>query len=298
MRKGATSRGAFVMPRALVWLAACMFAAAVPGTAMAEAVEAPETVPVAAGDVIVGSDAAEREAAYRLDEAAYGHSRTREAGWYDREARRQMVSLEAFEIMVRPVTNADYARFVAATGHPAPDVDEPTWAGYGLIHPYSRTRRHAWVDGSPPKGRDDHPVVLVSHHDALAYAAWLSRETGIAWRLPTEREWETAARGQDGRMFPWGDSFDASRLNSHDAGPFDTMPVGAFPQGVSPYGMRDAAGQVYEWTATTTSETRALVKGGSWDDKGCGVCRPAARHGRPRDLKHILIGFRLVRDPT
>jgi formylglycine-generating enzyme required for sulfatase activity len=95
-------------------------------------------------------------------------------------------------------------------------------------------------------------------------------------------------------MFPWGQTWDPRRLNSHDAGPFDTLPVGGFPAGASPYGLLDAAGQVFEWTATPAGPGRFLVKGGSWDDSGCGVCRPAAGHGRPGGLKHILIGFRLI----
>ena len=256
----------------------------------------PEVVEIPAGPFIMGSDRAEREAAYRLDEAAYGHSRTREWKWYESEFPRQTVETGAYFITRTPITNAQYAAFVRATGHPVPDVDAETWKGYGLIHPYARTRRHAWRNGAPPPGRERHPVVLVSHADARAYAAWLSRETGEVWRLPTEREWEKAARGTDGRRFPWGDAFDPRRLNSHDAGPFDTVPVGSFPAGASPFGVLDAAGQVYEWTATPAGEGRAIVKGGSWDDSGCGICRPAARHSRPLDLKHILIGFRLVRE--
>ncbi len=135
---------------------------------------------------------------------------------------------------------------------------------------------------------------MVSHADARAYASWLSKSTGKTWRLPSETEWEKAARGTDGRRFPWGDTFDPKRLNSHDLGPFDTMPVGRFPDGASPFGLLDAAGQVFEWTATAAGKARYIVKGGSWDDKGCGICRPAARHSRPGPLKHILIGFRLV----
>lgn len=255
----------------------------------------PETVAVPAGPFVMGSDRAEREAAYRLDERAYGHSVTRENRWYEGE-RRRTETLPAFRIMRNPVTNAEYAAFVAATGHPAPDVDRATWTGYRLIHPYERTRRHAWTGGRPPEGRADHPVVLVSHDDAQAYAAWLSRATGLRWRLPSESEWEKAARGPDGRRFPWGDSFDPARLDSADRGPFDTVAVGRYPAGASPFGMLDAAGQVFEWTATPSATGRFIVKGGSWDDKGCGVCRPAARHGRPRGIKHILIGFRLVRN--
>jgi len=260
----------------------------------AAAADPPETVPVPAGAFIAGSDAAEREAAYRLDEAAYGHSVTRRQGWYDGERDRRTLSLPGFRIARTPVTNAQYAAFVAETGHRAPDVDAGTWKGYGLIHPYPRTRRHAWPGGHPPEGRAQHPVVLVSHEDARAYTAWLSARTGRAWRLPTELEWEKAARGADGRRFPWGGDYAPGRLNSHDGGPFDTLPVGRFPEGASPFGLLDAAGQVFEWTATEARPGRFLVKGGSWDDSGCGVCRPAARHSRPAGLKHILVGFRPV----
>ncbi len=284
------------------WIVFLLLAAFAGGTAFAGAaadtmpVPVPEVVRVPAGPFVMGSDRAEREAAYRLDEAAYGHSRTRQWRWYENEPPRHREETGAYFITRTPITNAQYAAFVRATGHPAPDVDPETWRGYRLIHPYARTRRHAWHRNEPPPGRARHPVVLVSQADARAYARWLSEVTGASWRLPTEREWEKAARGTDGRRFPWGDVFDPGRLNSHDAGPFDTVPVGRFPEGASPFGVLDAAGQVYEWTATPAGEGRAIVKGGSWDDRGCGICRPAARHGRPLELKHILIGFRLVRE--
>ena len=261
-------------------------------------VKLPFTLSVPAGEFLAGSTEEERERAYQLDEAAYGHSRTRERGWYDRERPLQTIETDAFSIMQTPVTNEDYAKFIAATGRDVPDVDSETWKGYGLVHPYDRTRRHAWIDGRPPEGREEHPVVLVSHDDAAAYAAWFSEFTGEAWRLPTEAEWEKAARGLDASTFPWGDDWDPEALNSHDLGPFDTEPVGSYLHGASPFDMLDAAGQVFEWTASSSGDGDAAfyVKGGSWDDKGCGVCRPAARHGRPADLKHILIGFRLVKD--
>jgi formylglycine-generating enzyme required for sulfatase activity len=254
----------------------------------------PATVAVPAGPFVEGSSLAQRTYAYQLDAAAY--SQTREAGWYEGESPTQSAMTGAFAIMTNPVTNADYARFVEAAGYPAPDVERDRWARYHNVHPYESTRRFAWVDGVPPEGREDHPVVLVSHDDAQAYAAWLSEQTGHNWRLPEAQEWEKAARGQRGATFPWGDAWDPSRVNSADQGPFDTMPVGSFPDGASPYGMLDAAGQVFEWTATADTPGRYVVKGGSWADKGCGVCRPAAGHARPEDLKHILIGFRLVRE--
>lgn len=275
-------------------IAVCLIPLLVAAVPAGAAPVLPELVEVPAGPFIAGSDPAEREAAYRLDEAAYGHDATRRQGWYESEPPRRDAFLPAFAITRAPIVNRLYAAFVAATGHPVPEVGEAVWQGYGLIHPYARTRRHAWLDGRPPSGREDHPVVLVSHADAEAFAAWLSAETGRRWRLPTALEWEKAARGGDGRRFPWGDAWDPQRLNSHDAGPFDTVPVGSFPAGASPYGLLDAAGQVFEWTATPAGPGRYLVKGGSWDDSGCGVCRPAAGHGRPAGLKHILIGFRLV----
>jgi formylglycine-generating enzyme required for sulfatase activity len=261
-----------------------------------EPIPVPVAVKIPAGPFIQGSDRAEREDAYRLDEAAYGHNVTRQNRWYEDEPRLNSV-IAAYEITQTPITNDQYAAFVRATGHPVPDVDPRIWAGYRLIHPWERTRKFAWQGGVPLSGREDHPVVLVSHSDAIAYATWLSRETGQLWRLPSEAEWEKAVRGTDGRRFPWGDAFDPARLNSHDEGPFDTVPVGRIRAGASPYGLLDGAGQVFEWTATPAGPGRHIVKGGSWDDKGCGVCRPAARHGRPDNIKHILIGFRLVREP-
>lgn len=264
---------------------------------IAPIVKLPYTVAIPAGGFIAGSSGEERELAYTLDEDAYGHRATREQSWYDQERPMAEVETDAFVIMQTPVTNAAYEAFVDATDHEAPDVDAKTWKSYGLVHPYPRTRRHAWIEGRPPEGREEHPVVLVSHDDAVAYAAWFSKATGETWRLPTEIEWEKAARGIDGYTFPWGTDWDEEALNSHDKGPFDTEPVGTYLHGASPFDMLDAAGQVYEWTATgsASGDTRFFVKGGSWDDKGCGVCRPAARHGRPADLKHILIGFRLVK---
>ena len=255
----------------------------------------PAVVEIPAGAFISGSDRTEREFAYTLDEVAYGHQATRTRGWYEREAQRGESHTRAYSIVRTPVTNAQYAAFVKATGHRVPAVSAALWASFGVIHPFERTRQFAWSDGVPPS-RGNHPVVLVSREDAEAYARWLSQLTGQKWRLPSELEWEKAARGTDGRYFPWGNDFDAALLNSHDAGPFTTTDVGTFTAGGSPFGMLDAAGQVFEWTSDNRGETRGIVKGGSWDDKGCGVCRPAARHARPVGIKHILIGFRVIRE--
>ncbi len=99
-------------------------------------------------------------------------------------------------------------------------------------------------------GRLDHPVVNVSWNDAVAYAAWLANATGQPWRLPSEAEWEKAARGSDGRIYPWGDSFDKARANTSEGGKGTTTPIGSYPNGASPYGAQEMAGNVWEWTSS------------------------------------------------
>ena len=259
----------------------------------------PDLVTIASGAFVSGSNREERDLGYRLDEIAYGHSITRKQRWYESEHERQVRTLPQYSITRKPITRCDYARFVEDTGHPTPQIDEASWDAQGLIHAYDSTLKFQWKPGEQDKqGRCQHPVVLVTHEDAKAYAAWLSKKSGRNWRLPNEFEWEKAARGTEGNLFPWGNQFDESKLNSHDSGPFDTLPVGTFETGASPFGVLDVAGQVFEWTATKNDNNpqRFTVKGGSWDDKGCGVCRTAARHFRHESLKHILVGFRLVTD--
>ena len=269
----------------LLWLV-FVVAGCLPLVCQAEQAAPESMVTVPAGDFWMGSTPEEREYGYRLDETLHGSTVARRQRWFEVETRRRL-DLPVFHIDRNLVTNSDYARFVAATGHRAPFVSKLVWDGYRLVHGYDRVGKFLWRDGRLPAGRERHPVVLVSHADAAAYCAW--REA----RLPTEPEWEKGARGTDGRYFPWGDTFDAGRLNSEDGGPFDTVPVGQYPEGQSPYGILDMAGQVFEWTSTSfrNEPPRYVVKGGSWDDFP-GVTRSAARHGRPPDLKHILIGFR------
>jgi formylglycine-generating enzyme required for sulfatase activity len=98
------------------------------------------------------------------------------------------------------------------------------------------------------RGPDDHPVRYVTWHDALAYCRWLAEKTGVPVTLPSEAEWEKAARGTDGRIYPWGNDWDATRCNTGEGGKGDTTPVGAYPNGASPYGCLDMAGNVWEWT--------------------------------------------------
>lgn len=134
-----------------------------------------------------------------------------------------------------PVTNAEYKIFVDATGHPVPNY-EVSWCD---------TRGYNWDPGTRmyPPGKADHPVVLVTWEDAMAYAAWAGK------RLPTEAEWERAARGVKGRLYPWGNEFIPQRCNCKEAGLKGTSPVGAFsPEGDTPEGVVDILGNVWEWT--------------------------------------------------
>lgn len=240
------------------------------------------------GEFIMGSDRAEREYGYGLDEKNKSTA-SRKYKWFENEERKT-VNLKDFYIDLNLVTNEAYEKFIKATGHPAPYVDEKTWNGYHLAHNYGEVQRFLWKGGTYPKGRGDHPVALVSHTDAAAFCEY----RGL--HLPTEAQWEKAARGTEGRYFPWGNLFIADNLNSYLKGPYDTMPAGSYPKGKSVYGILDMAGQVFEWTMTPHKAAgKFVVKGGSWDDYP-GVTRCAASHGRPEDIKHILIGFRCAGD--
>jgi len=184
------------------------------------------------------------------------------------EGPQHKVKLSAFYIDKYEVTNLQYEQFIKATERRSP------------IHFKNRTY---------PEGKVDHPVINVSWEDAHDYCAWAGK------RLPTDQEWEKAARGSDGRTYPWGNEFDPHKANVpgrwKELGSFgDTTPVGAFEAGKSPYGVYDLSGNVWEWTDswyqpypgnTVASENYGerykTLKGGSWFDCSfyqCGVSAP------------------------
>ena len=160
-----------------------------------------------------------------------------------------------------------------------------------------------------PTGKENHPVVKVSWDDAVAFCAWASQATGHKVRLPSEAQWEKAARGMDGKRYPWGkDVPDPSRLNySRNVG--GTTPVGKYsPQGDSPYGVSDMAGNVWEWTSSLykpypynaddgredpQSRDVRVVRGGSWNFNQV-FTRAAARYGHYPHIRGSNIGFRVV----
>lgn len=146
------------------------------------------------------------------------------------------VSVPAFQIDKYEVTNAQYARFLNATKRTQDEAGHE-YVGLNEYLPLEQ------VNGEwrPKKGMEKHPMVNVTWYGAMAYAQWAGK------RLPTEAEWEKAARGMDGRKFPWGASMDFSKFR---IGVDQLSPVGSFPAGASPYGCLDMAGNAWEWTSS------------------------------------------------
>ncbi|MEA3349824.1 MAG: formylglycine-generating enzyme family protein, partial [Chloroflexota bacterium] len=191
-----------------------------------------------------------------------------------------------------------------------------------------------WDGDQYPDGKGDHPVIYVSWDDAQAYCQWLSQKTGKTYRLPTEAQWEKAARGpltpgpspggrgeseqgEDGvrvdRIYPWGDDWDSGKCNFGENNIANTTPVGQYsPEGDSPYGCTDMAGNVWEWCADWFAEDAyknredglkdpqgaqqggsRLLRGGSWSSNRR-VVRCAARGRYSPDFFYFSIGFRVV----
>jgi formylglycine-generating enzyme required for sulfatase activity len=200
------------------------------------------------------------------------------------EGPRHTVDVDAFALTATPVTNGQYAAFVRSTGHPAP-ID--------------------WDEGAPPT-RERHPVTHVDWHDAVAFCDW------AGGRLPTEAEWEKAARGTDGRLYPWGDEQpDESRAHAfHGLKHGTTAPVGAAPGGASPYGLLDMAGNVWEWVLSAyrpypykadegredpASDESRVLRGGSYASFTHGHVRCARRSASRPGRRSAHIGFRVAR---
>jgi formylglycine-generating enzyme required for sulfatase activity len=143
--------------------------------------------------------------------------------WYSDATPEQMVELDAFYIDRYEMTNAEYLRFLNETEIP---LDPPA----------------GWDGDHFPEGEGDYPVAGLNWYEAYLACQHFGK------RLPTEAEWEKAARGTDGRLYPWGDDFDESKANVATGGAGHLMPVGSYPQGASPYGVMDMVGNVWEWT--------------------------------------------------
>jgi toxoflavin biosynthesis protein ToxD len=250
-----------------------------------------QMVTVPEGPYVAGSTPEERAQAYDDFFTTSGNETARDKQWFDGEEDRHLEHLPAFRIDLMPVTHSQYAEFVAATGAHVPAIDEAAWKAQGLAQDYALVAQFSWKAGEPPPSKLDHPVVLVTYDEAAAYCVWRGKQAGEPRRLPTAMEYEKAERGDGGLAYPWGNSYEADKLDSAVKGPGDTVPAGQFTNGASPYGVLDLAGNVFEWTSTPFSGGKRMVKGSAYEDFG-GVGRGAGRHGRAPTLRHIIIGFR------
>jgi hypothetical protein len=192
-----------------------------------------------------------------------------------KEAPRQ-ANTPDFYIDLYPITNALYEMYLEDTK--AQDLPE------------------YW--DNPQYNRPDQPVIGISYDDAVRFASWLSAQLGVMKRLPTEDEWEKAARGGQDVIYPWGDQSptDGVRANYNGNGRFSsTSPVGSFEAGKNAYGMYDMAGNVWEWTSTDRGTGSLIVKGGSWMD-GPADLRVSNRREVDPSKRYVDVGFRLVRE--
>jgi len=261
---------------------------------------------ITGGEAILGSDRQERDFGYRISAEGVTKQKPRvnqveqqlrQAGWFNRENPRQTKFIKGYCLSRNLVTNKEYHEFIQATNHPAPHISEADYQKQGfLVHPYATVKDFLWQHGSYPQGTEQHPVVLISYPDTLAYAEWKGKKTEAKYRLPTAQEWEKAARGTDGRYFPWGNDWRNDATNTGSSGLDYTSAIAKFPLSRSISGIEDMAGNVFEYTSTLVNQDKlATMKGCSWDDLP-GFCRAAYSHTRPVDSKHILFGFRLVKE--
>jgi len=206
---------------------------------------------------------------------------------WDDESPEHISSTGAFYLDLLEVTNADFKNFRDATQRPAP------------FH---------WPNGAVPKNRENHPVVYVSWFDAYEYCQWNGK------RLPIEREWEKAARGENGDIYPWGNIWSLDKSNHPYKGSTGTEPVGSYTEGKSPYGILDMSGNVWEWVdsyylphpGNTIAKAeygrdKRVLKGGSWFDclsYGCGLSAPTFNRSffNP-EVKNNSFGFRCAKSP-
>ncbi len=174
------------------------------------------------------------------------------------------VEITGFRMGKYPVTNAQFQEFIDA-------ADGYTNSVWWEFSPHARKWFLEHPQPLPVKliGHN-HPCVNVSWYEAVAFCAWLSSQTGLHITLPTEQQWQRAAQGDDGRLYPWGSDFEVSRSNSKEAGNRMTVPVTQYPNGISPYGVFDMAGNTWEWCLNTetgtdmTNDAHRVMRGGSY----------------------------------
>ena len=250
-------------------------------------VKPPAMIEIPAGEFLMGtSDDNIKLLQLRESDWAYEWS---DNDLFIAEQPQHTVSLQAFEIAKYPVTNADYHSFVSDAGYRLP---------------------RNWIGFTFREDTEDHPVVGVSKIDAEAFIEWLNQKTGMKYKLPTEAEWERSARGSDGRIYPWGNTFDPWRCNTAESVKKGTTPVGFYsPSGDSVCGAADMVGNVWEWTQSLFVQYpyvpnvnkeegkavgRYVVRGGAWYYTRK-LARCSAREGILANHLSPSIGFRLAR---
>lgn len=229
---------------------------------------------------------------------------------YDNELPQHRLHLPAYRIARTPVTVAQFAAFAEATGHKT-TAEERGWAYAWTGEKWDDVKGANWRYPRGPESniaqKQDHPVTCISWHDARAFCGWATLVTGGKVWLPSEAEWEKAARGTDGRIYPWGDQQPTDKLCNFGMNVGDTTSVGSYLAGASPYGVLDMTGNVLEWISTKwvdnyktykpdddpNGEAERALRGGSFDFTGRYV-RCAYRNGTPPDYVLINVGFRVV----
>ncbi len=245
----------------------------------------PVTIPVPAGEFLMGSKKSE----------------------YDDEKPQHRVALKEYRIGKYPVTNAQFRRFIIAGGYQAKEF----WTDAGWEWREKNSVEKPEYGDDPQWNLDNHPVVGVSWYEAVAYCNWLTQTNPARkFRLPTEAEWEKAARGDDGLEYPWVGDFDPEKANTDESSIGRTTAIGLFPRGESVCGALDMAGNVWEWcadwydddyykksprenpTGPSSGEARSL-RGGAWGDFR-GFARCAYRCGYYPDDRDVIVGFRVA----
>jgi len=233
-----------------------------------------------------------------------GSSKTRDPRAFDTELPQHTVMLPTYWIGRYPVTVGEYRAFIEAGGY----HKEHYWtqAGWAWRSKDSRTQPEHWGE-EQWTGDDWLPIIGVSWYEAYAYCRWLSETTGHAYRLPTEEEWEKAARGTDGRLYPWGNEWREGVCNTAEASMGHVTPVGQYsPLGDSPYGVADMSGNVWEWCLTMwrgsyrqpanddpEGDARRVVRGGIWHNLEVSA-RAAFRYWFSPFVRYHSLGFRVA----
>ncbi len=208
------------------------------------------------------------------------------------------VDLPAFRMAHYPITYRQFGAFIDAGEY---GYANPEW--WDGLHEDARNQQRGGAAEQSFKFWN-HPREMVSWYEAMAFCRWLSAKLGYEIRLPTEHEWEKAARGTDGRFYAYGMTRDPSKANTYDGdSPLgQTNAVGSYPGGASPYGVEEMIGNVWEWTLNNGGErdiisvsnsSMRIVRGGSWRFYGRRT-RAASRLSYPPHLRDSHVGFRVV----